>query len=48
MAHSEGIKYVLVNGVVVVKDGEPEEDVAPGRPVRAPTKEGDARADVPG
>ncbi|HSE33520.1 MAG TPA: amidohydrolase family protein [Pyrinomonadaceae bacterium] len=34
--YSEGIKYVLVNGVVVVKDGQLEPDVYPGRPVRAP------------
>jgi len=35
--YSEGIKYVLVNGVVVVKDGNLQTDVYPGRPVRAPT-----------
>ena len=34
--YSEGIKYVLVNGVVVVKDGNLQTDVYPGRPVRAP------------
>jgi N-acyl-D-aspartate/D-glutamate deacylase len=34
--YSEGIKYVLVNGVVVVKDGSLQTDVYPGRPVRAP------------
>jgi dihydroorotase len=34
--YSEGIKYALVNGVVVVKDGQLQLDVYPGRPVRAP------------
>lgn len=34
--YAEGIKYVLVNGVVVVKDGEVQPGVYPGRPVRAP------------
>ncbi len=34
--HSEGVRYVLVNGVLVVKDGQLQEGVAPGRPVRAP------------
>jgi N-acyl-D-aspartate/D-glutamate deacylase len=34
--YSEGIKYVLVNGVVVVKDGNLQTDAYPGRPVRAP------------
>ena len=34
--YSEGIKHVLVNGVVVVKDGNLQIDVYPGRPVRAP------------
>lgn len=33
---AEGVKYVLVNGVVVVKDGELQPGVYPGRPVRAP------------
>ena len=30
-----GIRHVIVNGVSVVADGQPVEDVAPGRPVRA-------------
>jgi N-acyl-D-aspartate/D-glutamate deacylase len=34
--HSEGMRYVLVNGVFVVRDGRLQEGVAPGRPVRAP------------
>jgi dihydroorotase len=34
--YAEGVKYVLVNGVVVVKDGNLQTDVYPGRPVRAP------------
>jgi dihydroorotase len=34
--YSEGIKYVLVNGVLVVKEGQLRSGVAPGRPVRAP------------
>ena len=33
--YAEGIKYVLVNGVVVVQDGNLQTDVYPGRPVRA-------------
>jgi N-acyl-D-aspartate/D-glutamate deacylase len=35
-AYSEGIRHVLVNGVLVVRDGVLVEEVAPGRPVRAP------------
>jgi N-acyl-D-aspartate/D-glutamate deacylase len=35
---STGIKYVLVNGVAVVRDGRLVEGVAPGRAVRAPVK----------
>jgi N-acyl-D-aspartate/D-glutamate deacylase len=34
--YSEGIRFVLVNGVPVVKDGQPQPDVFPGRAVRAP------------
>ena len=34
--YSEGIRFVLVNGVPVVKDGQLQSDVLPGRPVRAP------------
>lgn len=37
---SVGFKYVLVNGVPVVKDGTLVEDVLPGRGVRAPIKGG--------
>jgi N-acyl-D-aspartate/D-glutamate deacylase len=36
--YAEGVNYVLVNGVVVVKDGKLEAEVHPGRPVRAPFK----------
>jgi len=35
---STGIKYVLVNGVAVVRDGRLVEGVAPGRAVRAPVR----------
>ena len=34
--YAEGIKYVLVNGVVLVKDGQLQPELYPGRPVRAP------------
>jgi len=34
--YAEGIKYVLVNGLVVVKDGQLQTGVYPGRPIRAP------------
>lgn len=34
--YSEGIRFVLVNGVPVVKDGQLQSDVYPGRAVRAP------------
>ena len=34
--YAEGIKFVLVNGVLVVKDGQLQVNVHPGRPVRAP------------
>jgi N-acyl-D-aspartate/D-glutamate deacylase len=33
--YSEGIKYVLVNGVIVVKDSELQSGISPGRAVRA-------------
>ena len=36
--YSEGIRFVLVNGVAVVKDGEPQSNIYPGRAVRAPLK----------
>jgi N-acyl-D-aspartate/D-glutamate deacylase len=32
--YSEGIQYVLVNGILVVKGGELVDGVAPGRGVR--------------
>jgi N-acyl-D-aspartate/D-glutamate deacylase len=34
--YSEGIKFVIVNGVVIVKDGALQSGVHPGRAVRAP------------
>jgi N-acyl-D-aspartate/D-glutamate deacylase len=34
--YSQGIKFVIVNGVVVVSDGALQADVFPGRPIRAP------------
>ena len=34
--YSEGIRFVLVNGVEVVKDGQPQTGIYPGRAVRAP------------
>lgn len=34
--YAEGMKYVLVNGVVLVKDGQLQPELYPGRPVRAP------------
>jgi N-acyl-D-aspartate/D-glutamate deacylase len=36
LEHSEGIQFVLVNGVPVVKDGQPVNGVYPGRAARAP------------
>ena len=33
--YAEGIKFVIVNGVLVVKDGQLQSDVHPDRPVRA-------------
>lgn len=33
---SEGVRFVLVNGVPVVREGQLVEDVLPGQPVRAP------------
>jgi hypothetical protein len=33
--HSEGVLYVLVNGIVVVKDGKLQDGVTPGRMLRA-------------
>ena len=34
--YAEGIRFVLVNGVVIVKEGQLQSGVQPGRPVRAP------------
>ena len=34
--YSEGIRFVLINGVMVVKDGQLQSDIYPGRAVRAP------------
>jgi dihydroorotase len=36
--YSEGIHYVMVNGVLVLKDGQLQTGVTPGKPVRAPIK----------
>lgn len=36
--YAEGVKYVLVNGVAVVNNGEVQAGVHPGRPVRAPIR----------
>jgi dihydroorotase len=36
LQYSEGIPWVLVNGVAVVKDGQLVDGVLPGRAVRAP------------
>jgi N-acyl-D-aspartate/D-glutamate deacylase len=33
---SQGMRYVLVNGAFVVRDGRPVDGATPGRPVRAP------------
>jgi hypothetical protein len=32
----DGIRYVLVNGAMVVSNGQPVDGVMPGRAVRAP------------
>jgi N-acyl-D-aspartate/D-glutamate deacylase len=37
-AYSEGFKYVLVNGVAVVREGKLEEGLTPGRAARAPIR----------
>jgi N-acyl-D-aspartate/D-glutamate deacylase len=36
LQYSEGIQFVLVNGVAVVKDGQLVDGVFPGRAARAP------------
>ena len=35
-SYSEGMRYVLVNGVVIVREGKLQEGVTPGQPIRAP------------
>jgi dihydroorotase len=37
--HSEGFRHVLVAGVPIVSNGELQNGVAPGRPVRAPVRD---------
>ena len=37
--YSEGIKYVIVSGAVIVKDGQLQPNVHPGLPLRAPIQE---------
>ncbi|MEO5999834.1 MAG: amidohydrolase family protein [Chitinophagaceae bacterium] len=39
--YSEGIMYVLVNGVLVVNNRQLKREIAPGKPVRAPIKSRD-------
>jgi N-acyl-D-aspartate/D-glutamate deacylase len=34
--YAAGIRFVLVNGTLIVKDGELQSNVYPGRPIRAP------------
>jgi N-acyl-D-aspartate/D-glutamate deacylase len=34
--YSEGIRFVVINGILIVKDGQLQSGVHPGRPVRAP------------
>jgi N-acyl-D-aspartate/D-glutamate deacylase len=34
--YAAGIRFVLVNGVLIVKDGELQSNIYPGRPIRAP------------
>ena len=36
--YSEGVRFVIVNGVSVVRDGQPQSNIYPGRAVRAPIK----------
>ena len=36
LRYSEGIQFVLVNGVAVVSEGQPVSGVFPGRAMRAP------------
>jgi N-acyl-D-aspartate/D-glutamate deacylase len=39
LQYSEGIQFVLVNGVPVVKDGQLVDGVFPGRAARAPVSQ---------
>ena len=34
--YAEGIRFVMVNGVLIVKEGQLQPGVSPGRPIRAP------------
>jgi N-acyl-D-aspartate/D-glutamate deacylase len=34
--YSEGIRFVMVNGVLIVKEGQLQSNIYPGRPIRAP------------
>jgi N-acyl-D-aspartate/D-glutamate deacylase len=34
--YADGIKFVLVNGVPIIKDGQLQRGISPGRPIRAP------------
>jgi N-acyl-D-aspartate/D-glutamate deacylase len=34
--YAEGIRFVMVNGVLIVKEGQLQSDIYPGRPIRAP------------
>ncbi len=36
--YSKGMRYVLVNGVLVVREGQLQDDVRPGQAVRAPVR----------
>jgi N-acyl-D-aspartate/D-glutamate deacylase len=36
LQYSEGIQFVLVNGTLILKDGNLVEGIFPGRAVRAP------------
>jgi N-acyl-D-aspartate/D-glutamate deacylase len=42
MRPSEGVRFVLINGLVVVRDGVVQEGVLAGRPIRAPRSYGPA------
>ena len=37
--YAEGIKFVLVNGVLIIKEGQFQSGVTPGRPIRATQQE---------